>query len=170
MTVVLWTLLLYCSLVLGVVFQGSSSATLFWMPDGIAVLAVLAMVTLAWPSGLWVAAGIGLLADLLWGPRLGLTTVCVVVVGSLLGGIRHWFDCGRPARSIAVTTFLAAMLLMTRYALQQWLIASGDVDWIGLTMLGTWEAVKAGLTAFALAWLVERTTTTTTILFRPAAG
>lgn len=168
MTFVKWILLVYVVLAGKLVF-GPDVSDHDFLPDGVLVLALLALLTIEHPLAFAVAGIIGLVGDLFWGDRLGTSMLCIAVVGYLMGGIRRWFTPENPIRSVTVAWFLAATLLITRAVLVK-TIDGGAMDPENMLIRAAWEGLWCGVAVFGADFLLRLLQERWSLVFQAAGS
>ncbi|MFO0948466.1 MAG: rod shape-determining protein MreD [Planctomycetota bacterium] len=168
MTIVKWILLVYVVLASKLVF-GSDLAGHEFLPDGMLVLALLALLTIEHPLAFAVAGVIGLVGDLFWGDRLGTSMLCLAVVGYAMGGIRRWFTPENPLRSVTVAWFLAATLLLARAVLIK-TIDGGAMNPEDMLIRAAWEGFWCGVAVFGADFLLRLGQDRWSLIFQAAGS
>ncbi|QDU62059.1 hypothetical protein Pan216_29250 [Planctomycetes bacterium Pan216] len=163
-----WGLLVYATLaaktVLGPELQGWE-----FLPDGVLVIAILALITIEHPLAFAIAGLIGFADGLLWGPKLGSTMLSIVVIGYAFGGIKHWFAMDKLFRSVGVAWFLASAVLLSRTSLLQYL-AHRSVDLEAIIVPAVWEGFLTGTAVVAVAYVFDRIGKLYETVFRSSGG
>ncbi len=115
----------------------------FWQPPWLAVAVIWLVLSAPQDARLIVAAGVGLLQDLLVGAPLGLHALAATFLAFLATNLRHWVVSSPPW-----LRFLLAMAMVTAYL--------GVVALIGgwFQHPGSWEGMASSITSGAILILV----------------
>ena len=115
----------------------------FWQPPWLAVALIWLVLSAPQDARLIVAAGVGLLQDLLVGAPLGLHALAATFLAFLATNLRHWVVSSPPW-----LRFLLAMAMVTAYL--------GVVALIGgwFQHPGSWEGMASSITSGAILILV----------------
>ena len=114
-----------------------------WQPPWLAVAVIWLVLSAPQDARLIVAAGVGLLQDLLVGAPLGLHALAATFLAFLATNLRHWVVSSPPW-----LRFLLAMAMVTAYL--------GVVALIGgwFQHPGSWEGMASSITSGAILILV----------------
>ena len=159
-----WSLLVYVVLA-GKLALANTPASIDLFPDPILTLAILAIVALEHPLSFAVAASIGFAGDLLWGERVGISMLCLLVTGYWLGGIRRWFDLDAPVRSVSVAWFLATVVVALETILRR-ALGGGAYDLESLFVRSIVDGFLCGLVVYLLHLALEKTAASLRTIFQ----